>query len=299
MLKKIVRQAPMNLSPQIIALASAISYAAANIAARFGMQHSNPVTMTLISFTTQTVVLWSIVLLSGSVPKISYFPAVLFVGIGFVMPVIRTLTYIGIVTMGASRSVSLRSSYPLFGALFALIFLKEELKALVLAGIILVVAGTFFITWQRDDKLSAGRWWYALFPLSAALISGLIQPVVRYGLTISHYPLFFTALVGATSLSVYLSSLPLIKKLQRPVWNRKGLRNLIIAALLENLGFLLFITALGLAPVATVSPLIATSPMWVVLAALVIFRDLEQVSLRTMIGTALTVAGTIVITLRG
>ncbi len=289
----------MNLSPQIIALASAISYAAANIAARFGMQHSNPVTMTLISFTTQTVVLWLIVLVSGRVPPISYFPAVLFVGIGFVMPVIRTLTYIGIVTMGASRSVSLRSSYPLFGALFALIFLKEELKALVLAGTILVVAGTFFITWQRDDKFPGGRWWYALFPLSAALISGLIQPVVRYGLTVSYYPLFFTALVGATSLSAYLSSLPLIKKLQRPVWNRKGLRNLIIAALLENLGFLLFITALGLAPVATVSPLIATSPMWVVLAALVIFRDLEQVSLRTIIGTALTVVGTIVITLRG
>jgi len=39
--------------------------------------------------------------------------------------------------------------------------------------------------------------------------------------------------------------------------------------------------------------------MWVVLAALLIFRDLEQVSLRTIIGTALTVAGTIVITLRG
>ena len=299
MLKNIVRQAPMNLSPQIIALASAISYAAATIAARFGMKHSNPVTMTLISFTTQTVVFWSLVLLSGSVPEISYFPAVLFVGIGFVMPVIRTLTYIGMVTMGASRSVSLRSSYPLFGALFALIFLKEELKPLVLAGTLLVVSGTFFITWQRDDDPSAGRWWYALFPLSAALISGLIQPVVRYGLTIAYYPLFSTALVGVTSLSAYLSFLPLIKRFQRPIWSRKGLKSLIIAALLENLGFLLFIAAFGLAPVATVSPLIATSPMWVVLAALLIFRDLEQVSLRTIIGTALTVAGTIVITLRG
>ncbi|MBI2540848.1 MAG: DMT family transporter [Deltaproteobacteria bacterium] len=299
MLKNLVRQAPMNLSPQVIALGSAISYAAANIAARFGMKHSNPVTMTLISFTTQTVVFWSLVLLSGSVPEISYFPAVLFVGIGFVMPVIRTLTYIGIVTMGASRSVSLRSSYPLFGALFALIFLNEELKPLVLAGTLLVVSGTFFITWQRANDPSAGRWWHALFPLTAALISGLIQPVVRYGLTVSYYPLFSTALVGVTSLSVYLGFLPLIKKFQRPIWSRKGLKSLVIAALLENLGFLLFITAFGLAPVAAVSPLIATSPMWVVLAALLIFRDLEQVSLRTMIGTALTVAGTIVITLRG
>ncbi|MBI2987524.1 MAG: DMT family transporter [Deltaproteobacteria bacterium] len=287
----------MNLPPQIVALACAMSYGAANIAARFGMKHSNPVTMMLISFATQTVVLWSIVLLSGSIPQISYFPTVLFVGIGVVMPVIRMLTYIGVATMGASRSASLRSSYPLFGALFALIFLKEELKPLVLAGTILVVSGTFFITWQRDNSLTADRWWYAFFPLTAALISGLIQPVVRYGLGIAYYPLFFTALVGVTSLSLYLGSLPLVKRFQRPVWNLRGLKSLIIASLLENLGFLLFITAFGLAPVATVSPLIATSPMWVVLATLVIFRDLERVSLRTIVGTSLTVAGTIAITL--
>lgn len=285
------------MPPQLVALACAMSYAAANIAAKFGMKYSNPVTMTLISFTIQTVVLWAIVPLSGGIPRLSYFPAVLFVGIGFVMPVIRTLTYIGIVTLGASRSVSLRSSYPLFGALFAFIFLNEELRPLVLAGAVLVFCGTFFITWQRDESFSASRWWHALFPLTAALISGLIQPVVRYGLGFAYYPIFFTALVGVTSLSVNLASLPLIKRFQRPIWNRKGLKSLIIAALLENLGFLLFITAFGLAPVATVSPLIATSPMWVLLATLVIFRDLEQVSSRTIAGTVLTVAGTVAITL--
>lgn len=285
------------MPPQIVALACAITYAASNIAARFGIRHANPVTMTLISFTTQTVVLWSVVLLTGGVPQVSYFPAVLFVGVGFVMPVIRMLTYIGIATLGASRSVSLRSSYPLFGALFALIFLKEELKPLVMAGTILVLAGTVFITWQRDESLAAGRWWYAVFPLTAALLSGLVQPAVRYGLGFSYYPLFFTALVGVTSLSVNLGALPVIKRFQRPIWNRKGLKSLIIASLFENLGFLLFITAFGLAPVAVVSPLIATSPMWVVLATLVIFRDLERVSLRTISGTLLTVGGTIAIAL--
>ena len=287
----------MDFLPQIVAIACAISYAACNIAARFGLKHSNPVTMTLVSFTTQTLVLGSIVLLSGNIPPLSTFPAVLFVAIGFVMPIIRTLTYIGVATMGASRSVSLRSSYPLFGALFALIFLNEQLQPLVLAGTVLVVAGAVFITWQRGDSPTAGRWWHALFPLAAAIVSGVIQPVVRYGLSFSHYPLFFTALVGVTSLSVNLSALPLIKNFQRPVWNPKGVKSLIVASLFENLGFLLFITAFGLAPVATVSPLIATSPMWVVFATLLIFRDLERVSLPTIVGTLLTVAGTVAITI--
>ncbi len=287
----------MTFLPQIVAIACAMSYAACNISARFGLKHSNPVTMTLVSFTTQTVVLGSIVFISGSIPPLSYFPAVLFVAIGFVMPVIRTLTYIGVIKMGVSRSVSLRSSYPLFGALFALIFLKEELQPLVLTGTVLVVAGACFITWQRDAGPSAGRWWYALFPLTAAIVSGLIQPVVRYGLSFSPYPLFFTTLVGATSLFVNLAALPLISRVQRPVWDRKGLKGLIVASLFENLGFLLFVTAFGMAPVATISPLIATSPMFVVFATLLIFRDLEHVSLGTIVGTLLTVAGTIAITL--
>lgn len=287
----------MHLAAQAVAVCCAMSYAASTISARFGMRHANPVTMTLISFTTQTVVLWAIVLLSGSIPPPSYFPAVLFVGIGFVMPGLRLLTYIGVSTLGASRSIALRSSHPLFSAFFALLFLRETPTALVLSGTILVVLGTFLITWQKDEGVSSNRWWYVLFPLTAAAVSGLIQPAVRYGLGVSPYPVFFTALVGITSLSAYGASLPLVKRYQRPFWNRHGLRPLIIAALFENLGFLLFITAFGLAPVVTVSPLIATSPMWVVLAALVIFRDLEHVSRRTILGTLLTVTGTIAITL--
>lgn len=287
----------MYLAAQAVAVVCAMSYAAATISARFGMKHSNPVTMTLISFTTQTVVLWTIALLSGNIPPLSYFPAVLFVGIGFVMPVLRMLTYIGVTTLGASRSISLRSSHPLFGAFFALIFLNEMPTPLVLSGTILVVVGTFFITWQREEGPTSTRWWYALFPLSAAAASGLIQPAVRYGLGVSPFPLFFTALIGVTSFSTYAALLPLIKRYQRPVWNWTGLRALIVASLFENLGFLLFITAFGLAPVVTVSPLIATSPMWVVLAALVVFRNLEQVSTRTIVGTLLTVFGTIAITL--
>ncbi len=286
----------MSVTPQLVALACAISYAGSNLASRHGMKYSNPVTMTLVSFTTQTLVLWSIVLLSGNMPPLSYFPAILFVGIGFVMPFIRTLTYIGVATLGASRSMSLRSSHPLFGALFALVFLRELPRPLVLMGTVLIIAGTFFITWQRDRSSYEERWWHALFPLTAALMTGGVQPVVRSGLSFSHYPVFFTAVAGVTSLSVYLLFLPLISRFQRPVWSMKGLKSLIFASLIENLGFIFFVTAFGLAPVATVSPLIATSPMWVVLAALLIFRDLERVSARTIAGTLLIVTGTIAIT---
>jgi drug/metabolite transporter (DMT)-like permease len=285
------------LVPQAVAVACAMSYAASNVAARLGMRHSNPVTMTLVSFTTQTVVLGAYVLLSGSIPPLSYFPAVLFIGIGFIMPIIRMLTYIGVATMGASRSTALRSSHPLFGAMFAVLVLRESLTPIVLTGTMLVVAGTFLISWQSEDGVAAPRWWYALFPLTAAAITGLVQPVVRFGLSSSAYPIFFTGLVGGTSLVLSFTVLPVIKRFQRPVWSVRGVKGLIIAALLENLGFVLFVTAFGLAPVATVSPLIATSPMWVVLAALLIFH--KRLSWQTVTGSASIVSGTVAITFGG
>jgi len=285
------------LLPQAVAVACAMSYAASNVAARLGMRHSNPVTMTLVSFTTQTVVLGAYVLLSGSIPPLSYFPAILFIGIGFIMPIVRMLTYIGVATMGASRSTALRSSHPLFGALFAILVLREGLTPIVLTGTILVVAGTFLISWQAEDSAAAPRWWYALFPLTAAAITGLVQPVVRFGLSSSAYPIFFAGLVGATSLVLSFTILPVIKRFQRPVWSVRGVKGLIVAALLENLGFVLFVTAFGLAPVATVSPLIATSPMWVVLAALLIFH--RRLSWQTVTGSASIVSGTVAITLGG
>jgi drug/metabolite transporter (DMT)-like permease len=260
------------------------------------MRHSNPVTMTLVSFTTQTVVLGAYVLLSGSVPPLSYFPAILFIGIGFIMPFIRMLTYLGVATMGAARSTALRSSHPLFGALFALLVLREGLTPLVFTGTILIVAGTFLISWQ-SERAPEIRWWHALLPVTAAAITGLIQPIVRAGLNSSAYPVFFTGLVGATALAFSVAVLPLITRFQRPVWTVRGVKGLIIAALLENLGFVLFVTAFGLAPVATVSPLIATSPLFVVLSALLIFH--RRLSWQTVSGAAAIVGGTVAITLAG
>jgi uncharacterized membrane protein len=284
------------LIPQAVAVACAVSYAASNMASRLGMRHSNPVTMTLVSFTTQTVVLGAYVLFSGSIPPLTYFPAILFIGIGFIMPFIRMLSYIGVATMGAARSTALRSSHPLFGALFAVLVLREELTPLVLTGTILVVAGTFLISWQSESAPEV-RWWHALFPVTAAAVTGLIQPVVRAGLNSSAYPIFFTGLVGATALAFSVAVLPLIKRFQRPVWSVRGVKGLLIAALLENLGFVLFVMAFGLGPVASVSPLIATSPLFVVLAALWIFH--RRLGWQTISGAVSIVGGTVAITVGG
>ena len=69
------------------------------------------------------------------------------------------------------------------------------------------------------------------------------------------------------------------------------------AAVLENLGFLLFNTALTVGPVVLVTPMVATQPMWVLVFTVLFLRGIEMVTLRTVSGSITVVIGTLAITL--
>ena len=69
------------------------------------------------------------------------------------------------------------------------------------------------------------------------------------------------------------------------------------AGVFETLGILLGITALSYGPVVLVSPLIATSPLWVLFGSSLFLRGIETVALRTVLGALSVVLGTIAISL--
>ncbi len=284
------------MSPQLIALYSAISYAVCIIAARRGLKYSTPVTVTYISLIIHTVTLWAAVFLTGGIPQVSAIAVILFVIGGSLQPVIRLFTYTGIEKIGASRSYTLRATTPLFSTTIAITILKEEASHAVLIGTALIVIGIMVISWQTDEQSSSFRWWHLLFPLVAALLAGIVHPIRRYALKISNEPLFFAALVGIISLTWFVGYLSL-PNTERPVWNRKALLPFIAAGLFETLGILLLIIALSFGSVVVVSPIVSTSPMWVLLGTVLFLRDLEKVSARTLLGSCYVVGGTVTISL--
>jgi uncharacterized membrane protein len=261
----------MELPPQIIGLAASFFYALCLVSARRGLKYSTPITVTCVSLIVHTVTLWTAVFLTGGIPDVLPLAVILFVIAGVIQPFIRFFTYTGVEKIGASR--------------------------MVLMGTLLVVAGIILITWQPEERLSTFRGWYVLFPLTAALLAGIVHPLRRYALGISNYPLFFAALVGLVSLFCLVVYLALPHATQRPSWDRRALWPFIAAGLSETMGILLVITALGVGHVVIVSPFVAISPVWVLLGTVIFLRDLENVNSRTVIGTCSVVAGTIAISL--
>jgi len=261
------------------------------------MQYSTPTTVTLVSLIVHTVTLWTAVFLSGGIPEVRATSVYLFIIAGILQPIIRLCTYTGVQKVGASRSGPIRSTHPMFGVFIAITILHEHATLPILLGVVCVVVGIVLITWQRSGNSLRFRWWYFLFPLTAALLAGIVHPMRRYALTISHEPLFFAALVGVVSLICFLLYMPFSR--ERLVWHRRALGPFIAAGAFETLGILLVITALSIGNVIIVSPLVGISPLWVLLGAVIFLRDLERINKRTIMGTICVVAGTAAISLGG
>ncbi len=76
---------------------------------------------------------------------------------------------------------------------------------------------------------------------------------------------------------------------------QSGSQAFLAAGLFQTLGFLLVNIALSIGPVVRVIPIVATFPMWVLLGTRLLLRNIENVSLRTIIGSCLVVAGTVAV----
>ena len=73
---------------------------------------------------------------------------------------------------------------PLFAVLLAVVLLNEPLRLWQFVGLLLIVAGVLVITVTRGAGARDWRTWALLLPLGAAVLRGLMPPVIKLGLEI-------------------------------------------------------------------------------------------------------------------
>ncbi len=286
------------MSPQLVALSTAIFYASALVSARRGLKYSTPITVTCVSVIAQVVILWSAIFLTGGIPKVELLPVMLIVLVGATQLGVRLFAYTGVQKIGASRSSALQSTSPLISSGIAIATLGERASPEVLIGTVLVVCGIILLSWNPGELIPTYRWWHLLLPLGAAFLTGVNHPIRRYALTISVEPLLFSAIMGSSSLGFFVVYLALFcPPAERLVWDRRAMLPFVVTGFCETLSILFIITALSLGPVVVVAPLAATYPMWALLGTIIFLRDVERINIRTMAGIVSVVAGTISVTL--
>jgi DME family drug/metabolite transporter len=279
------------------ALQAALCFSIAHILIRRGLVESNAMTGSFISLSMSAILLWLAVPFFVSVSALWNPAALIFVLAGIFAPGIgRTLSYVGIEKIGVARSVPIANSSPIFASIFAVVFLAETWVLQNVIGTLLVIGGVIVLSMAKPTK---GEWRKidVIYPLIGALAFGASTTLRKAGLGLINIPLLAAA-VTAGSAAIFSFALLQVQGGKKALkLTSRSAAWLFPAAVFNTAAMLSVFFALSHGKVVIVEPLVSSNPVTTLLLTSIFLRDVESLTLRVILGAALTVAGTILVVL--
>lgn len=283
------------IAAAIFALGAGLLFGLTSHIQKLALATTDDLTGTFISVATTAVLLWLLAPFNIEAGMWMTKGALIFAVCGLFFPAVgQRLQIAAVVRLGPSLTAAIGSFAPLFAIIPAVLILHEDITALAIVGVALLLVGLLFAStiqkagWQVKSLLILG------LPLGAALVRGFTQPAVKIGYGEVNSP-FFASLVMASVSTVVIGVIvvasgrtgPLLTKTRGHFW-------FVINGLVNGSGILALQTALSLGDVTTVAPLTATAPIWTVLMGVLIFRN-EQLSWKHGVVSALVFVGSVMI----
>jgi drug/metabolite transporter (DMT)-like permease len=279
----------------LFAFAAAAFIGGGVVLTQFGLRTVHPLSGAAISvpsFTLCFIVLapW---LLRGD--AIVWRAVPIFAAVGLVYPAAVTLsTFAANRALGPVVTSALGNLAPLFSVALAVAVLHEPLRPLQFAGLLIAVLGVLVITVTRTPDMRDWRTWALLLPLAAALLRGVVPPIIKIGLEVWPNP------IGAGLVAYIVSSLTVLtlERIRSGHFIARGPLSgrLWFAAtgICNGIGTLFLYAAVGAGQVAVVAPLIATYPL-VTLGLSAIVLTNVRITARLSAGVVLAVGGVVLI----
>jgi DME family drug/metabolite transporter len=279
------------------AFQAALCFSIAHILIRRGLVESNAMTGSFISLSMSAVVLWCA--LPFFVPLSELWnPAVwFFVAAGVFAPGIgRTLSYVGIEKIGVARSVPIANSSPIFASIFAVIFLSETWVLQNIIGTLLVIGGVMVLSLAKPAQ---GEWRKldVIYPLVGAIAFGASTNLRKAGLSFINIPLLAAAVTAGMAALFSFTLLQIQGGKEAFKLTRRSAAWLFSAGVFNTAAMLSVFFALSHGKVVIVEPLVSSNPVTTLLLTSIFLRDVESLTLRVILGAALTVTGTILVVL--
>jgi len=230
--------------------------------------------------------------------RIAPLPLAVFIATGIVGAYLgRTLFVKSVAQIGASRAQSLNNSSPLITVLLAALLLGETLSPAVLGGVLLIIAGVFFVTTtdaQGEDSGAART--LTLTSIMATLCYGIVPVLKKFGTDLGGPPVLGALVMHATGLALLLTLGRLLKIELK--WHKLPLSSFLCfvgAGVLQGIGSILTLKALLYAPASVVAPIWNTQPIISFILTKVLLQGIEVVTLRDGVAAALVVMGVLVL----
>lgn len=223
--------------------------------------------------------------------------ASLFALAGLLFPAAVTLmNYGATLRIGPSMTGALGNLAPLCAVFAAFVLLGETPRAGQLAAIAVILFGVALLFGNPFGRGGATIDWAVALPIAAAVIRGVVQPVVKLGLAAWPNP-FAATLFAYVASSLVLVSAGLLREggnLYR--FEGRGWLWFPLVGICNGLGLLLIYAALARGPVAVVAPLAACYPVpTMIFSRYLVAR--EPLAPRMGFGVIVTVAGVVLLLL--
>jgi drug/metabolite transporter (DMT)-like permease len=275
----------------LFAFAAATFLGAGVVTSQLGLRTMEPLAGAAVSVPAFTLLflLLSPILLAGEPVVWRGFP--IFAAIGLFFPASLTLlAFASNRALGPVITSTLGNLAPLFSVALAVVLLHEPLRATQAAGLVIAVIGAVIISVTRPRDLGHWRSWALLLPLAAALVRGVIPPIVKLGLEVWPSPLW------ATFIGYVMSSL-VVLAVQRARQGRfitqapaSGLMWFAVTGISNGLATLMLFAAVRHGPITLVAPIVAVYPLVTVALSTIMLKHIT-ITPRIVGGTVLTVAG--------
>lgn len=281
-------------------LASAFLFALSNHFNNRALETCDARAGTLISIGTAAIVYW----LLAPFFLVGWYwvttAALMFAIVGIIRPVLSTTLAINsIKVMGPTLTSSLTATTPIFGAVFAILILRESLTLPIAIGTLAVVAGAVVAAWNPKGLKRTWPLWAIALPLGAALIRATGHIVTKYGLIEVPSPSFAVLVGNTVSLGTALAAYG---------WERRpiavggsaytGQLWFVASGVVIALSVQFLNNALAIGDVVAVLPIVSATPVFTLLMGFFWFGR-EIITWRTIATMALIVPGVILVAVSG
>ena len=284
----------------LLALATAIMWGSREILLRKAFEATRPVYGVFVTVAATFIISLIAALLYESAlwNRLALTDVVLWTVIGVLhFPVAMTLYYLGIGSVGASRTSVVSNVSAILTPLLGMALLDEPSTLTVIAGVFVAGAGVFTVSASDVDR-NEWRWQKGIaYALLAGLVWSVTNLLTRFGFAEHRFPM--TALAIASGVPLLPMVLYLISRDMGAgmLSDMKRSRRLVSGCFLSALGQVTLFAALSFAPTIYVVPTYNLKSVVTVILAYAIIPKSERINTRVILGAILAIAGIVLINL--
>jgi len=282
----------------LLALASGSTWAIGMTIVKPALRHIDVLSYLLWRWVIVTVVALAFSIATGALS----FPSVYAVGMaalaGFVDSTLGGLTYaMAMQRTPAYQTTALASTAPVWGVAAAVLLLSEPLRWQVAVAAAFAVLGAYFLVGKklRIREHMAG----SALALLTGFLWGLAETIPsKLALNAGMSPASLLVVFAASGVVTIAMMLPLFRRRYPRRVTRKGIGLTLVAAFGGAfLGWILWLTALDLAPASVVSPIRGSTLVFALIYSMLFLR--ERPGRRALLGAGLVLAGVVLVSTVG